>query len=124
MFMLIIISIPLILFTIILETRIGITKHPDRFRLMTSIEMMWNLNNIYFLASTRITGLIWGSGRIGKLFGYIRRLRGELPSPSGEDYWDSFIEDSKQMAIVLKERFGIGGGIYTPNKEKIKTLEK
>ena len=72
-------AIPIILYTIIAEIRIGSTKHPDRFKHPLSISLNHDLSRIHYQTYVRIHTLTWGTGKVSKVFKYIRRLRGETP---------------------------------------------
>lgn len=60
---------------------------------------------------------MWGNGKMPKFFRWIRKLRGEVLSDDS-NYWSQAREDAIELAKVLKDEYGIGDGIYRPNKEK------
>ncbi len=87
--------------------------------------MEWEIGDIHFIVSGMCLHLFWGNGKIAKLFRKIRRLRGETPPPTIDDYWRNYRKEQIKLARVLCEEYNIGDGISTTNKEaKMKEQKK
>lgn len=110
-------AIPVILYTILSEIRCAITKHSNRVGFPSSGKLDYDLSEIHFRVHCLCSSLMWGNGKMPKFFRWIRKLRGEVLSDDS-NYWSQAREDAIELAKVLKDEYGIGDGIYRPNKEK------
>ena len=107
---LIIVVIPVTLYTIYIEIRKATRKSKISSTLLT-----YKINEIRYRTSVMCNRRLWGNGKIGQLF---RKIRNDKPPPNPDEYWIQYRKDQEELAKQLYEDYNIGDGIFTTVKEE------